>query len=187
MLWGQWNALDLGDQGSTAGASDAGYSLGAQETLEQPADQAFFLEEAPRIPFLKSPGCVSSFKHHNPVQQLSCPTHCSLPSAQTRSKTATEPFYIPESPKSKTAKWSVGSVLTILLGGSPAVEGQSGCIQGTRRADIALHQQADSLTEEQVSEFKEAFSLFVSCWVIPFLLALSCCVGGLTSEIGQGW
>lgn len=38
------------------------------------------------------------------------------------------------------------------------------------RADIANHattrsrnQQADSLTEEQVSEFKEAFSLFVSC------------------------
>lgn len=121
---------------TSAGASDAGWRR-TRRTGDPgaAADQALFLEEAPRIPFLKSPGCVSSFKHHNPVQQLSCPTHCSLPSAQTRSKTATEPFYIPESPKPKTAKWSVGSVLTILLGGSPAVEGQSGCIPPPRRND----------------------------------------------------
>ena len=35
--------------------------------------------------------------------------------------------------------------------------------KGSTFADDSVIPQADSLTEEQVSEFKEAFSLFVSC------------------------
>ena len=89
------------------------------------------LEEAPRIPLLEISRLrrlsVSSFKHHNPAPATPpnplFSTFCADPQ-QDNGRTS-PPL---ANTQARSATWSVHSKLAILLRGSPAAEGQSGCI-----------------------------------------------------------
>lgn len=71
------------------------------------------------------------------------------------------------------------------LSSDPAFRGFPG--QGTKisRTLTIANMQADSLTEEQVSEFKEAFSLFVST-LRPHLCYMRLICLGLQDKDGDG-